>query len=184
MRKTSNIAMSIAVGVLALGVASAQADITVVSWGGVYTLSQQKTYGETWESKTGKKVRWVDYNGGLGEIRAQIKSGNVSWDVVDVFPNEARVGCDEGLFEKVPRDGFIPAPDGTSMDQELIVPLPNDCVVPNIFWSWLVFFDETRFPGQKPRTIQDFFDVKKFPGARGVSAFRKPTSRWRWLPTV
>lgn len=171
MREISKFAISAAVGVLALGVASAQADITVVSWGGAYTLSQQKAYGETWESKTSKKIHWVDYNGGLGEIRAQVSSGDVLWDVVDVFPNEARVGCDEGLFEKLPREGFVPAPDGTPMDQELIVPLPNDCVVPNIFWSWLVFFDQTRFPGERPSTIRDFFDVKKFPGGRGVSAF-------------
>ena len=28
-----------------------------------------------------------NYNGGLGEIRAQVESGNVTWDVVDVLPD-------------------------------------------------------------------------------------------------
>jgi len=153
------------------GTFSAQADVSVASWGGVYTKSQQKAFGETWEKRAGKSVRWIDYNGGLGEIRAQVNSGKVLWDVVDVFPDQARVGCDEGLFETLPRDRFTAAPDGTPMDQDLVVPRPNDCVVPNVFWSWLVFFDETKFPDAKPRTIEDFFDLKKFPGKRSIGAF-------------
>ena len=31
-------------------------DLTVTSWGGGYTASQQKAYGEPWEAKTGKSI--------------------------------------------------------------------------------------------------------------------------------
>ena len=158
-------------GVLAFGAAAARADITVVSWGGAYTLSQQKAYGEGWEKKTGKKIHWVDYNGDLAEVRAQVETGEILWDVLDLFAREARTGCEEGLFEKPPRDAFAPAPDGTPMHEELIVALPNDCVVPNIIWSWLTFYDESRLTGAKPKTIADFYDLAKFPGKRGLSAF-------------
>ncbi len=171
MKEAFKFATYTVASLLSFGVATANADITVVSFGGAYTVSQQKAYGETWERKTGKRIRWVDYNGDLGEIRTQVETGNVLWDVVDVFPHQARIGCDEGLFEKLPRDKFMPAPDGTPMDQDIIVPLPNDCVVPNIIWSWLIFFDETQFPGEKPKTIADFFDLKRFPGKRGISTY-------------
>jgi putative spermidine/putrescine transport system substrate-binding protein len=157
--------MYAAVGVFALGVTAAKADITVVSWGGAYTASQQKAYGDTW---TGGNIHWENYNGGLGEVRAQVEAGNVNWDIVDVLPHEGRVGCDEGLFEELPRDKFTPAPDGTPMDEDMFVAPPNDCVVPQIFWSYVPFYDETRFPGEKPKTIGDFFDVAKFPGKRGI----------------
>ena len=171
MKEVSNLAAYAVASLLLFSVATVNADITVVSWGGAYTVSQQKAYGETWEKKTGKKIRWVDYNGGLGEIRAQVEAGNVLWDVVDVFPHEARIGGEDRLFEKLPGDKLMPASDGTPMDQDIIVPLPNDCVVPNIIWSWLVIFDENRFPGEKPKTIADFFDLKRFPGKRGISTF-------------
>ena len=150
MKSVPKFAMRVAVGLLALCTATAKADITVVSWGGTYTTSQQKAYGETWHQKTGKAIRWKSYNGGLGEIRAQVVAGNVLWDVVDVFPHEARIGCEEGLFERLPRDRFVLAPDGTPMDEDVMVPVPNDCVVPNIIWSWVTVYDETRFPGEKP----------------------------------
>jgi putative spermidine/putrescine transport system substrate-binding protein len=168
MKSAAKFAIYAAAGVLALGVADARADITVVSWGGGYTASQQKAYGETWEAKTGKKVIWENYNGGLGEVRAQVEAGNAIWDIVDVLPHEGRVGCDEGLFEELSRDMFVPAPDGTPMDEDIMVKVPNKCVVPQIFWSYAAFYDKTRFPGEKPKTIEDFFDLKKFPGKRGI----------------
>lgn len=170
-RTASRVSACLVTGFLALGAGAAAADITVVSWGGAYTVSQQKAYGRSWEQKTGKKITWVDYNGGLAEIRAQVAAGTVLWDVVDVFAHEARIGCDEGLFERLPRERFTPAPDGTPMDQDVMVAVPNDCVVPNIIWSWVTVYDDTRFAGDKPKTIADFFDLERFPGKRGISVF-------------
>jgi putative spermidine/putrescine transport system substrate-binding protein len=142
-----------------------QADVTLVSWGGGYSASQQKAYVDTYNSAN---VNMISYNGGLGEIRAQVESGNVQWDIVDVFPHEARVGCDEGLFEELPRDLFLPAADGTSMDDDIMVDVPNDCVVPQIFWSYVPFHLGSTYEGEQPSTIADFFDLEKFPGKRGI----------------
>ena len=105
---------------------AAQAAVTLVSWGGGYSASQQKAYIDTYSSG---EVNMISYNGGLGEVRAQVESGNVQWDIVDVLPSQARTGCDEGLFEELDRSLFLPAPDGTPMDEDLMVPVPNDCVV-------------------------------------------------------
>ena len=148
---------------------AAQAEVNFVSWGGAYSASQQKAYQETY--KDPGSINFINYNGGLGEIRTQVESGNVTWDIVDVFPHEGRVGCDEGLFEELPRDVFKPAADGTPMDEDIMGGVPNDCVVPQIFWSWVPFYEEGTFKGEQPTTIADFFNVKKFPGKRGIGAF-------------
>ena len=93
-------------GLIAMAFAlSAYADITFVSWGGAYTASQQKAYVDTWSKGSGVTVE--NYNGGLGEIKAQVEAGNVTWDVVDVLPDQAITGCDEGLFEKLDQSAFI-----------------------------------------------------------------------------
>ena len=48
--------ISTAAAVVALSASGVLAsDLTVVSWGGGYTASQQKAYGEPWEAKSGKK---------------------------------------------------------------------------------------------------------------------------------
>ena len=58
-----------------------QADVTIASWGGAYTMSQQKAYADTW---TEGQANFVNYNGGLGEVRTQVESGNVTWDLIDL----------------------------------------------------------------------------------------------------
>ena len=145
---------------------AAQAEVNIVSWGGAYTASQQKAYADTY--KDPGSINFINYNGGLGEVRTQVESGSVTWDIVDVLPHEARVGCDEGLFEELDRSVFTPAADGTSMDDDIMVEVPNDCVVPQIFWSYVPFYEEGTFQGEQPSTIADFFNVKKFPGKRGI----------------
>ena len=148
--KHETIARALAVaGAVALAAGASQAaDVTVVSWGGAYTASQQKAYGTPWEEKTGKKIHWENYNGGLGEVRTQVESGTVTWDIVDVLPHEARVGCDEGLFEEIPERYLVKTMDGKSLDEDMMVPRPNKCVAPQIWWSYMMFYDEPAVGGQ------------------------------------
>jgi putative spermidine/putrescine transport system substrate-binding protein len=49
-----------------------------------------------------------------------------------------------------------------------VVPPVSECVVPQIFWAYTAFYDKAAFPGKKPKNIKDFFNVKKFPGKRGI----------------
>lgn len=161
-------------GAAAIGLAwlvPAHAEITVTTWAGPYIESQQKAYGATWDNGGNANINWQTYKGGLDTIRKQIESGDVTWDVVDVLPSDARVGCAEGLFAKLNRDVFEPAPDGTPMDQDLTIDVPNDCVVPNVIWSYVVFYDSERFPDARPSTIADFFDLKRFPGKRAIQVW-------------
>ena len=97
MRKSLLLSTMVSTMVGAALALPAAADVTVASWGGAYTMSQQKAYADTWK---GGKANFVNYNGGLGEVRTQVEAGNIQWDIVDVLPHEARVGCDEGLFEE------------------------------------------------------------------------------------
>jgi len=87
------------------------AEVIFASWGGAYEASQQKAYVDTWQ---GGKVVFKTYGGGLEQVRDQVHSGNVVWDIVDVLPHEARLGCDEGLFEELDRGIFRPASKRTS----------------------------------------------------------------------
>jgi putative spermidine/putrescine transport system substrate-binding protein len=152
--------------------ATAYADFTFVSWGGAYTMSQQKAYIDTWGPvKSGKtKVKVENYNGGLGEVKAQVESGNVKWDVVDGLPVDMINGCDEGLFEKLDMHTWEGGKYNASIKENgagASGPL-SECSAPQIFWTYVVIFDPKAFPGKKPKRMKDFFDVEKFPGKRGV----------------
>ena len=130
---------------LARSAAAGTEDLTVVSWGGRYMAMQQRVFGIPWQGRTGKTIRWQSYTGGLDEIRRQIRSGNVTWDVVDVVAGEAQTGCNEGLFEEVPESVFERAANGQSLDDDLTIGRPNKCAAPLAAWSYVVFFDKNVF---------------------------------------
>jgi len=162
----------VAAGAIALGtMVTAQAkaeDLTVVSWGGAYTKSQVEAYHKPFTKKTGINILSENYSGGLAEIKAQVEAGSVKWDVVDVELSDAVRGCDEGLLERIDPSILPPAPDGTPATKDFVSGAISDCAVANIVWSTIYAYDKTKFPKAGPKTIADFFDVKKFPGKRGM----------------
>lgn len=164
---TSAVALITAIG-LASGPVAAADSVTVVSWGGAYTASQVKAYHEPFTKETGITINSADYSGGLAEIKAQVEAGNVTWDVVDVELSDAVRGCDEGLLEPIDKSILPPAPDGTPATEDFIEGALTECAVANIVWSTIYAYDESKFPGDKPATIEDFFDLAKFPGKRGM----------------
>lgn len=148
------------------GVALAK-DLTVVSWGGAYTKSQVEAYHKPWQAKTGKTITSEDYNGGIAEIKAQVEAGNVTWDMVDVELSDAVRACDEGLVEPIDPSILPAGADGTPAGDDFLPGTLHECAVASIVWSTIFAYDKSKLPNG-PTTIADFFDLKKFPGKRGL----------------
>jgi len=159
---------AIALGAMAAVPANAADSLTVVSWGGAYTKSQVEAYHKPFTKKTGVEILSENYSGGLAEIKAQVEAGSVKWDVVDVELSDAVRGCDEGLLEPIDPSILPPAPDGTPATKDFIDGAITDCAVASIVWSTIYAYDKSKFSGDMPKTIGDFFDLKKFPGKRGM----------------
>ncbi len=161
-----------AAGALALGVmaaSSAQAnDLTVVSWGGAYTKSQVEAYHKPFSKKTGVNILSENYSGGLAEIKAQVEAGSVKWDLVDLEMSDAVRGCDEGLLEPIDPSVLPAGADGTPAEKDFIPGSVTECAVGTIVWSTIYAFDKSKFSGDMPSTMADFFDTAKFPGKRGM----------------
>ena len=150
---------------------SAKADITVGFRHGAFVQMFSQIHID---GSSNPDANFVIYEGGINEVRDQIQLRTIEVDIVSVLPHEAQIGCATGLFEKLPRELFVPAPDGTSMDDDTIVSLPSDCAVPQFFWSYLPFYSKNSFQRKgriSPKTIADFFDVEKFPGNRALNSF-------------
>ena len=152
--------------------------VTVTSWGGAYTRACVLGYHEPFMAETGIRVQLEDYNGGLAQIRAQVDTGNVYWDVVDMEIADAVRACDEGLLEPIPTDVLAPAPDGTPAVDDFLPETQTECAVGTIFSSGIYAYNAELFPGERPETMADFFDLEKFPGRRGLR--RTPFVNLEW----
>ena len=133
--------------------------VTAVSWGGSYARAVTRGYIEPFMGETGIEVRLEDYNGGLAQVRAQVESGNVYWDVVDLEIADAVSGCDEGLLERIDVGALSPAPDGTLAADDFLPDTLLECSVGTLLYSTVYAYNEERTLGEKPATLEDFFDL-------------------------
>ena len=147
---------------------SAAESVTVVSWGGSYADACEEAYLKPFAAETGIEVLLDDYNGGLSQIRSQVEAGRVYWDIVDIqFPDLIR-GCDEGLFEILDTSLLAQGADGSAPEDDFYPDMISECGVAMLFFSTVVAYNHERTTGLVPRTIQDFFDLERFPGRRGM----------------
>ena len=158
--------------------AADQVEINFVSWGGAYTKSQVKGMIEPYQQlNPNVKINVIDYTGGLGEIKAQIEANNVTWQIVDMTPDSATAGCDEGLFEELDVSMWAPADDGTPAEEDFVEGATLECFVGNIAYTTVMAYNSDKVSGG-PMTVADFWDVKKFPGKRALR--NKPDVNLEW----
>lgn len=134
--------------------------VTVISFGGANKEAQETAFYKPFKSATGNRVVHGSYNGDLGKLKRMVEISHVSWDVVEVEAPELARGCEEGLFEKLdmakvgdPAD-FVPG-------------AVQPCGVGIFVWTTLLAYNPGKVAGS-PQGWADFWDVKKFPGKRGL----------------
>ncbi|MEQ9608613.1 MAG: extracellular solute-binding protein [Kiloniellaceae bacterium] len=155
--------------------------LVVVSWGGVYSQSQEEAIHHPFTRTTGIEISRKVYGGGLDQLRAQVEAGQVTWDVVDVDPADAAAGCAEGLFQQM--TFMLPdAADGTVASADFLPGTLQPCAVGSQAWSMLLAYstgpDGVRADDASPASLQDFFDTDRFPGGRGLR--RTPMANLEW----
>ncbi|NBB96983.1 MAG: extracellular solute-binding protein [Alphaproteobacteria bacterium] len=179
--KLKLIALSSAASVLALSAGAQETSLTVVSWGGAYTESQQRAYHEPYMAAN-PDVTIVNDDGSanaLAGLRAQSQAGNVTWDLVDMLPSDAQLACDEGIIMEIDHDEVLaPAPDGTPASEDFLPGSLGDCFIPQILYSTVLTARPGAFEGEQPDSIEDLFDTENFPGKRALQD--RPGTNLEW----
>jgi putative spermidine/putrescine transport system substrate-binding protein len=159
-------------------VAAPTKELTIVSWGGAYTRSQMLAYVKPYRLLSGEWVSMETYNGGLEEIREQVETENVTWDVVDFELSDLIRGCREGLLEELDHGMLPPGDDGTPAADDFIPGAFTPCGVGQTVWSTVVGYDTEAVGESAPSTLADFFDVDEFPGKRGLRRDPRVILEW------
>ena len=133
--------------------------LTFVAQGGEYQDALIQAWQEPYTEVTG--VQFVnDGQSSNATVRAQVESGQVTWDVVDV-------GSDFGL--DVHKDLLEPIDFGLIPRDELNADLGiTDYRMPVMTYGTVLATNTDQTGGQVPAGWADFFDTSKFPGKRGV----------------
>lgn len=161
---------AIGLSILAGANTSALADsssLTVISFGGATKVAQTAAYFKPFEQSGAAKVIAGEYNGELSRVKAMVDVGQVTWDVVEVESPELQRGCEEGLFERLD-------PDILGDTANFIPGTVSECGVASYVWSMVLAYNGDKLK-TAPKSWQDFWDLKQFPGKRGLRKGAKYT---------
>lgn len=143
------------------------ASLSVISFGGTNKAAQQKAYYQPFEKSTGINIVAGEYNGEMAKVKAMVDTHSVSWDVLEVESPELARGCDEGLFETLDYSKI-----GNKAD--FVHGAAQQCGIGIFVWSTVLAYNSDKLKSA-PRSWKDFWDVKKFPGKRGLRKGAKYT---------
>jgi putative spermidine/putrescine transport system substrate-binding protein len=148
---------------------AAQAEVTVMSWGGAYGAAQTEGHLKPFTAATGINTTMLDSDNPATPIKAMVEAGNVTINVASVEYADAIRLCDEGLLETISIDDLPAGADGTPAAEDFLAGAVTDCGVSTDIWATVYAYDTTKFSGDAaPKTAADFFDLEKFPGKRGI----------------
>jgi putative spermidine/putrescine transport system substrate-binding protein len=150
----------ILIAVAALAGLAHAGELTVVNFGGANSNAQKAAYVAPFEKATGNKVTVVEYNGEMAKLKAMVETKKVSWDLVEVEAGEVGRACEEGLLEKMDHSKF-----GNKAD--FIPAAFHECAFGAFVWSTVLGYDADKLKAA-PKSWADFWDVKKYPGKRGM----------------
>ncbi|KWF06550.1 ABC transporter substrate-binding protein [Burkholderia pseudomultivorans] len=142
------------------GTYASAADLTVVNFGGSWGQVQKPAFYEPFEKATGNKITVVEYNGETAKIKAMVEAKAVNWDVVELESGELNQGCDDGLYEQLNWSKIAKKSD-------LVPESAQTCGVGFVVWSMVDAYNADKLK-TAPTSWADFWDVKKFPGKRGM----------------
>jgi putative spermidine/putrescine transport system substrate-binding protein len=175
----------LATAVTAAMVSTASAtELVVVSWGGAYTESQQKAYHEPYMANNpGITIINDDSgSGALAKLRAMKEAGNVTWDLVDMTGSAAMTACEEGLADEIDHDAVLAnAPDGTPASADFGDLIISPCFIPQIVYSTTFGYRTDKVGDNPPTSINDVFDLEKYPGKRSLEKRAVNNMEWALL---
>ena len=168
---------------MALAGAAAAEDMTIVSWGGAYTASQNNAYHKPYmEANPGINIINDDSAAeGVAKLRAMNEAGNITWDLVDAVAADAIRLCDEGLAMEIDHDELLaPAPDGTPASEDFGEMIVSECYIPQIVYSTTFGYrtDVAEWNGAEPEDVCAVFDLETYPGKRSLE--KRPINNVEW----
>ena len=133
----------------------------VNSWGGSFTAAQDAAYFKPFTAETGIHIRTVTPVS-YAKIKAQVQAGRFEFDMTSINSMQWLRASREGLAEPIDwtifKKGTLPA--------EAIV--ANGHGVASNIQGTNLCYRRDKFPNGGPKSWADFWDVKAFPGARGL----------------
>ncbi|WP_263147267.1 ABC transporter substrate-binding protein [Pseudomonas sp. RIT-PI-AD] len=145
---------------LGFGAAQAAESMVIVGYGGAGQKAQEAAFFQPFSARSGVEVVQGEYNGEMARVKVMADTGHADWDLVQIEGPDLARGCDEGLFERLDWKAL-------GGEEQLIPNAARECGAAALVWGVAIGYDADALK-PAPTSWADFWDVKKFPGKRGL----------------
>lgn len=142
--------------------------LTVASWGGAYSKSQEIAFIRPFQKETGIAIKLISHKGAFDKLKREGDGEHSAWDVVDVGSGTLDAACRAGLLERIGLDDIATAGGALPASSDFLPGALHECGIASVAWSAAIVFDRNVYKKAAPRTAADFFNLDKFPGKRGL----------------
>ncbi|MHB0773861.1 ABC transporter substrate-binding protein [Bradyrhizobium sp. 1.29L] len=144
--------------------ARAETTLVFAGWGGSLGDAEKELWLAPFTAETGISVQYIN-TPDMAKVKAQVTTGNVEWDVIELNGSMAWGGEREGLWEPV---------DTKIVDRARFNIEPPPFFVPTYGYALGIAYDPSR---TKPpaNDFPQLWDVKNFPGRRALNSYANGT---------
>lgn len=154
---------------MALGMASAlprwaRADtrpFTFTSWGGALSAAEKMAFMDPFAAQKGITINNTSPTE-TAKMKAMVQANAVEWDLVDVGGRTVWQGAQEGFLDQLDLDKI---PNAKALPAQLVAPYGVATSTGATIFAWST---KTIPADAGPQSWADFWDVKRFPGSRGL----------------
>lgn len=134
--------------------------VVFAGWGGSIQQAQREVYFNAFEKETGIKV--IDVAGvSVAKIKAMVEARNTEWDVVQSVGMWIKPGAAKGYWEELDYNII----DKSGVPSQFVSPY----ALGNTLYGMILAYNTKAFPaGKAPASWKDYWNVKDFPGRRGM----------------
>nr|WP_309504414.1 ABC transporter substrate-binding protein [uncultured Roseovarius sp.] len=136
-------------------------DFTVAGWGGAVQEALREIDFTPFAKQQDINVLDDVYTGGWAPFKAMQETGVIPWDVVQIETAELIRGCEEGVLAEIDWDKV-------GGKEQFIPSAVSDCGVGAIVYAFVTAYNADGIDGEMPSTLQDFWNVDRWPGKRGM----------------
>lgn len=141
--------------------------LRIATWGGAYRHAQRTAVFDPFSNSSGIKIAAREHEGG-GALLKDAARDALGWDLASVPWNIAEAACRDGAVAAIDASKLVDRSNAPINPDDFLPQALRKCSVGGSFWSSLIAYDRTRFAGNVPSRIEDFFDTARFAGKRGL----------------
>jgi putative spermidine/putrescine transport system substrate-binding protein len=156
----ARIAIASTLGALVRPAAAETRALTFVSWGGAASAMEDAAFLKPYFDKAGGIYVSASPTE-TAKLKAMVEAGKVDWDLVDEDGASTWRGGEEGFLEKL---DMAKIPNAKALASGWVTPYG----IVTATGASVIAWSKQAFPNGGPEKWADFWDLKRFPGKRGM----------------